>query len=135
MTATTAERQTRKRNTGKELNFPLAAQKALVGTIAVLNAGGFAEMGTTATTKIALGVFIETVDNSGGSAGDLNAPIERGVFKFANSSAGDAIALTDYGTTCYIVDNQTVAKTSGTGTRSVAGVVRGVDADGVWVEF
>lgn len=135
MTATTAERLTQKRATGKLLGIKLAAQKALVGTIAVLNTSGFAEMGTTATTKKALGVFTETVDNSGGSAGDLAAPIERGTFKFANSSAGDAIAITDYGANCYIVDNQTVAKTDGSSARSIAGVIRGVDPDGVWVEF
>ena len=35
----------------------------------------------------------------------------------------------------YLVDNQTVAKTNGTNTRSAAGVVRGVDAEGVWVQF
>jgi hypothetical protein len=33
------------------------------------------------------------------------------------------------------VDDQTVAKTDGSTTRSVAGIVRGVDTDGVWVEF
>ena len=135
MSATSAERLTQKRATGKLLGIPLAVQKALVGTIAVLNNAGFAEMGTTATTKKALGVFAETVDNSGGAAGDLKASIDRGVFKFANSTAGDAIALTDYGANCYVVDNQTVAKTDGSGTRSIAGVIRGVDPDGVWVEF
>jgi hypothetical protein len=135
MTATTAERLTQKRATGKLLGIPLAAQKALVGTIAVLNSSGYAEMGTTATGKKALGVFTATVDNSGGAAGDLKAEIERGVFKFANSASTDAIALTDYGANCYVVDNQTVAKTDGSSTRSIAGVIRGVDSDGVWVEF
>ena len=41
----------------------------------------------------------------------------------------------DIGSDCYIVDDQTVAKTSGTNTRSVAGKVFDVDADGVWVDF
>lgn len=135
MSATTAERLTQQRNTGDLLSIPAAVQKVLAGTIVVLNASGFAEMGTTATGKIALGVASATADNSAGAAGDINVEIMRGVFKFANSASGDAIALTDYGTNCYIVDNQTVAKTSGSSTRSIAGVVRGVDADGVWVQF
>lgn len=134
MTATTAERNTPRRN-GDQLSFPAAASKVLAGTIVVLNAAGNAETATTATGKVAVGVAEETVDNSGGSAGDLQVPVRRGIFRFANSASTDAIANTDYGTTCYLVDNQTVAKTDGTSTRSKAGIVRGVDASGVWVEF
>ena len=54
---------------------------------------------------------------------------------FANSASADLISLADIGADCYIVDDQTVAKTSGTNTRSVAGKVFDVDADGVWVDF
>jgi hypothetical protein len=39
------------------------------------------------------------------------------------------------GNDCYIVDDQTVAKTNGTATRSIAGKIRAVDAQGVWVEI
>lgn len=39
----------------------------------------------------------------------------------------------DIGSDCYIVDDQTVAKTNGTNTRSVAGKIMDVDAQGVWV--
>ena len=47
----------------------------------------------------------------------------------------DLIAQADAGSDCYIVDDQTVAKTSGTNTRSRAGIVLAVDADGgVWVQ-
>ena len=55
--------------------------------------------------------------------------------QFANSAATDAITLADIGKDCFIVDDQTVAKTDGSGTRSRAGRVFDVDADGVWVEF
>lgn len=134
MTATTDPRNTQRRNADL-FSFPLAVAKALAGTIAVLNASGYATGGTTATGLKAVGVFDETVDNSGGSAGDLSATVRRGVFLFANSASTDAIANTDIGSTCYIVDNQTVAKTNGTNTRSAAGVVRFVDSTGVWVEF
>lgn len=136
MTATTTERDTQRRD-GKMAAFGvLASTKVLAGTIAVLTAAGYAQGGATATTLKAVGVFDATVDNTGGSSGDLKAPVRRdGWFKFANSASGDLITIADIGNSCYIVDNQTVAKTDGTSTRSVAGKVRDVDASGVWIEF
>ncbi|HGM8331430.1 TPA: hypothetical protein ACKQLR_006537 [Pseudomonas aeruginosa] len=59
----------------------------------------------------------------------------RGVFQLANSASADQITRADIGKECFIVDDQTVAKTSATDTRSVAGVVRDVDDGGVWVEI
>ncbi len=135
MTATTTERLPIRR-AADQLSFPAAAGvKILAGTIVVGNASGNAEPGTTATGKVGLGIAEQTVDNTSGSAGDLQVPIRRGCFRFANSGSTDAITNADYGSTCYVVDNQTVAKTNGSATRSPAGVVRGVDAAGVWVEF
>ena len=49
--------------------------------------------------------------------------------------AADAIVRADVGADCYIVDDQTVAKTNGSNTRSVAGKIIAVDADGVWVKI
>ena len=49
--------------------------------------------------------------------------------------AGDPCLVTDIGAKCWIVDDQTVAKTNGTGTRSPAGIIEDVDANGVWVRF
>lgn len=134
MTATTEGRNTKRRN-GDQLSFPAAVALVLVGTIVVLDATGHAKGGSTATGLVAVGVAEDTVDNTAGAAGDLQVPVRRGTFAFANSTSADAIANTDYGSTCYVVDNQTVAKTDGGGTRSAAGIVRGVDSNGVWVEF
>ena len=47
--------------------------------------------------------------------------------------AGNEFTAADIQKDCYIVDDQTVAKTSGTNTRSVAGKVIEVEADGVFV--
>ena len=77
----------------------------------------------------------ETVDNTGGANGDKSIKVRRGVFRFANSAAADLIARTEIGKPCYVVDDQTVAKTNNAGARPVAGTVFGVDAQGVWVEF
>jgi hypothetical protein len=135
MAALTADRPTPKRD-GRNLNLPVAAStKIYAGAIVAVNSSGYATKGATSTTLKAAGVAKEQVDNSAGSDGALRIEVARGVHQFANSSAGDLIGLADIGSTCYIVDDQTVAKTNGTNTRSAAGTVRDVDANGVWVEF
>ena len=135
MASTATERNTACRY-ASDLSFgALGGQKILAGTIVVLTAAGFARGGLTATDVVAVGVAQDTVDNTAGTDGLVNVPIRRGVWRFANSTAGDAIANADYGKPCYVVDNQTVAKTNGANTRVVAGTVRGVDDGGVWVEF
>ena len=134
MAALTAARNTPER-AGAVLGYPVKASvKPIQGGIAVLNAG-YAAPGTTALNLVTIGRFEETVDNTAGSNGDVSVRVKRGTFKFGNSSAGDLIAQADVGADCYIVDDQTVAKTNGTNTRSVAGKVFDVDADGVWVDF
>ena len=134
MTATTVDRATPRRD-GEQFVRKMAAVKILAGTIVCLSATGYATPGATATTLVADGIAIETVDNSAGAAGDLSIQVEKGVFRFFNSAAGDAITIAEIGDDCWIVDNQTVAKTDGTGTRSKAGRIVDVDAQGVWVEF
>jgi hypothetical protein len=134
MTALAAARDTQRR-TGALLNLPMAAVKVFEGAIVALNSSGYATKGAAATTLRAAGRALATVDNAAGSAGDKTIDVERGIFKYANSASTDTITLADYGKACYIVDDQTVAKTDGSTTRSVAGIVRGVDTDGVWVEF
>jgi hypothetical protein len=61
--------------------------------------------------------------------------VAENVYRFSNSGGADLITLGDIQSDCYIVDDSTVAKTSGTNTRSVAGKIRDVDVGGVWVEF
>ncbi|TVO57535.1 hypothetical protein [Denitromonas halophila] len=134
MTALTKARNTRMRS-GEVSGHPVKA--AIVchqGGLAVLD-GGYAGPGRAATTLVAIGRFEETVDNSAGAAGDKQVRVSEGTFHFANSSAGDLIAQADAGADCYIVDDQTVAKTNGSSTRSRAGKIEAVDADGVWVRM
>lgn len=97
--------------------------KILKGALVVKDSSGYALNGATATGLITLGVARETIDNTGGASGAKNIRIDVGEYEFENSAAGDAIALADIGADAYIVDNQTVAKTDGTGTRSRAGKI------------
>lgn len=130
-----ADRNTKRRD-GSAMNLAVAASTIIyAGSLVCRNASGNAVPGSVATTLKALGVADQRVDNSAGSAGAKSVQIRKGVFCFANSSAGDLIAIADIGNDCYIVDDQTVAKTNGGSTRSIAGKVFDVDAGGVWVQF
>lgn len=133
--ALTADRNTPSR-AGEEVVLPAAAaKKFFAGSLVARDASGNATPGAVATTLLGAGRCAEYVDNSGGLAGDKSVRIEKGVFRFGNSAAADEITRAEIGTDCYIVDDQTVAKTNGTNTRSVAGKIFDVDADGVWVKF
>lgn len=135
MTALTKDRDTREK--GKTIySLGVAANvKILAGSLVALNAAGYAVPGSTATTLKGFGRAEETVDNTGGAAGAVNVNVKKGVFQFANSASTDEITIAEVKTDCYIVDDQTVAKTNGTNTRSIAGKVDSVDAGGVWVDF
>lgn len=131
----TKDRDTVRRD-GVQYSDPVAAAtRIFTGSLVCLNAAGDAVPGSTATTLKARGVAQEHVDNRDGAAGDLRIETRRGVFPFANSTTTDEITRADIGNSAYIVDDQTVAKTSATSTRSIAGVIRDVDSNGVWVEI
>lgn len=135
MAALTQDRNTHSK-AGELFSFGVATNiKIYAGGIVMLNASGYATKGAAATGQICAGRAEEQVDNTGGADAAKAVTVRSGVFKFANSSGGDAIAIAEIGDTCYIADDQTVAKTDGTGTRSAAGKIVGVDADGVWVRM
>lgn len=99
------------------------------GSLVCQNATGYAVKGSTSTALRALGVAQEQKDNTSGSSGDLDITYRKGVYPFFNSSSSDEITSAEKDEVCYIVDDQTVAKTSGGGTRSIAGRIRGIDPD------
>lgn len=135
MTALNADRNTPSRD-GELLTLDVAAStKIFAGSIVMIDSSGNANDGDTATGCFGIGRAEEQVDNSSGSAGDKTVTVRCGIFRFGNSSSGDAIARDDIGKPCYIVDDQTVALTNGGATRSVAGRVVDVDSAGVWVRL
>ena len=131
----TTDRQTPER-LGSDFSLPvLAATLIYAGSIVVLDAAGMSQPGSTAVGLVCAGRADERADNSAGADGDIKAKIRSGVFRFGNSAAADEITAAEIGDDCYIVDDQTLAKTDGTGTRSVAGKVVDVDTQGVWVRM
>ncbi|WP_300657540.1 hypothetical protein [Pseudomonas sp.] len=128
---------TRDRNTplkdAEIIPVPAAATAVIhAGAIVVANATGFAAPGTTALSLTYLGRAEESVDNSGGADGAATVLVRRlNAFKWANDGS---ITQAHQGKTAYIVDDQTLAATDGTGTRSAAGRIVGIESDGVWIE-
>lgn len=120
---------------GELIAVPVATNvKIYAGALVVANSGGYAAPGSVATTLTYLGRAEEQVDNTGGANGAKTVLVRRGTaFKFKNSGA-DAVTQASLGKVCYVVDDETVAATNGGNTRSAAGTVLAVEADGVWVQ-
>ncbi|WP_126975042.1 hypothetical protein [Frigidibacter oleivorans] len=135
MTALTQDRNTPAALGVLRQGLVAASQLIYAGSLVCRNSSGYLVKGSTATGLIGAGRAEERVDNSTGSAGDASLRFMPGIFRFANSASTDEITDADIGALCYVVDDQTVAKTSATNTRSKAGFVEMVDDLGVWVRF
>lgn len=132
--ALTKDRDTQSKE-GKLFDTPIAAATTIyAGALVALNAAGDAVPGSEAATLTAHGRAEATVLNAG-AAGDKTVLVKKGVFSFANSAGADQITRAEIGDDCFIVDDQTVAKTDDGGSRSVAGRVEDIDNRGVWVKF
>ena len=134
MTALTKGR-TVKSIPGILFNFPVKADAVIhQGAIVVLDSSGYAKPAITATGLIPVGIARESVDATGLSSGDASVEVEVMVAACANLGA-DAVTFTEIGKLVYLVDDQTVAKTSATNTRSVAGTARKIEGGLVFVDF
>lgn len=126
----------------KRLSIPVAAATTILmgAMVAVAVSGsGYATNASADADLRVVGVAESNATNTSaagfGSAGDINVDVLRGVFGFANSSSTDAITAADVGRKCYVVDNNTVARTSNFGVRPVAGIVTRIESGLVYVEI
>lgn len=134
MVALTQDRNTARR-AGVDFVDPMAANVTIFGgAIVVLDALGNAGPGATGVGLIARGVAVERKVN-GPTIGAEKIRTQACVGVFANSGAADAITRAEIGDDCWIVDDQTVAKTDGGATRSKAGKIVDVSAEGVSVRI
>lgn len=133
MTALTAGKPIKTR-AGDQIGVGLLANaKVYAGAIAVLTSAGVARSAYTATGLKCIGYFEDGYDNTGGADNAVFASVKKDVLLCVNSISTDALTTSDINAVCYLVDDQTVAKTNGTNTRSAAGRVVDVTPDGVWV--
>ncbi|HEY0155461.1 MAG TPA: hypothetical protein VGB92_25925 [Longimicrobium sp.] len=131
MAALTKDRDTPSRGTGI-IGYRVAASVRIFAGSLVAIAAGYAQPATATPGLLVAGRANHHVDNRGGAAGDLVVEVERGMFRFAQDGT---ITQADVGSVCYAVDDQTVADNDAGGTRSAAGVIRGIETAGVWVEI
>ena len=137
MAALTASKKNPKYGAGNTmvlgLSLPMkASTKIYNGAMVAIDASGNAmpaDLLAGGTVRV-IGVADAEVDNSSGAAAAKSIPVRRGAFVFKNSTAGDAITKAEVGSAVYCVDDQTVAKTSATGTRALAGICIGLDDNG-----
>lgn len=132
MVALTSARNFPRRN-GEDFSGPAAANVNIhEGALVARNAAGDVTPGAVSATLKACGVATASVNNVGGAIGAQQVQYKKGVFLFANE-ATDAITKADIENNAFIFDDQTVARTNGGSTRSIAGRIVDVDANGVWV--
>lgn len=118
--------------TGNRLiNIPAAAGEELIeGTMAVINADGYAQSARTGEGLIMAGCVQAYCDNRVGADGEKNVLIKRGTFVWKNDGT---IKETDLLKKCYIKDSITVTLTAEGA--SVAGIILEVVPDGVTVDM
>lgn len=139
MTATTTPINTEYRD-GILIPIALAASAiVLQGTFAVVGTNGFAlaSAAVGGDDQVCVGVWESDAENTGANGAAVGLVRRKKQFLVANS-ATDPVTQAELGLQIYIEDNQTVAKTDGTGTRSVAGRFMGFDTEyttHVWVEI
>lgn len=142
MTALTQGRKVQER-AGRQHSSPVLAGAIIhAGALVVLAAGwacpGRSGVGADNAAKAADVATLQVIgiaeaDVVGGAAnGDVRVPTRAGCFLFDNLT-GDLVTASDIGKPCFLVDDQTVAKTSPNNTRARAGIVDDLEDAGVWV--
>lgn len=135
MAPLTNPRLTPKRS-GDRRHFGLAANAVVhQGALAAINGAGLLVPMTAATGLRGVGRAESSADNTGGLGGAIGIEVGAGIYPYDNSAGADEIGVEDIGKECFGVDDQTVALTDGDESRSVAGIIFDVDAQGVWVKF
>ncbi len=133
MTALTQDRVSTEIIGGTKRGKVAATTQVFMGAIVMRNGSGYLTKGQTATALRGVGRATASVNNTGG-AGAAEIGYDEGIFQFW--ATGTAFTEADIGKLVYAVDDQTVAKDDGTGTRSPAGFLYAIEAaDSVFIEF
>jgi len=133
--ALTKDRNTQRAQGPDRVGGLLASVVVYAGAIVMRNAAGYLTKGQTATLLVGCGRAEERKTGGAGN-GDETLRYLPGCFWYKNSTSTDAITIAEIGEICFVVDDEQVAKTNGTNTRSPAGWVEAVDANlGVLVRF
>jgi len=108
------------------------------GGLVVLDKGKAAP-GRSGAGLTVLGIARDTVDNRTYPTAlyrrTRRVSVVSGIAQLENSGGADAIGEADVGELCFMVDDRTLARTDGGGTRSPAGRVHEVERHRVWVDL
>jgi len=130
--ALTQDRDTPRRDGQTFMPLVAADTRIFAGSIVGMTATGHAVPAGGSDAVGILGVAAEGVDNRNDPEGARFIAVRRGVFAFKQS--GQAITKGHYGKPVTAIDDETVALVTDAA-QLVAGVIRDVNSDGVWVEF
>lgn len=134
MAALTAEaqRQSKANALQRTLVGKIAANvKCFKGGLAAKNAAGYVLPASDTAGLVVIGVFMETIDNTGGANAAYTIRITTGVFKFFNLVARPVVQANQFGLV-RVGDDTSVATTGGVAD-IIAGFCDQIDSDGVWV--
>lgn len=124
----TCEYPTAVRNDHGKLDLPVAASTTIFRGALVVTDAGYAKPGSEATGLVAQGIAFSSADNATGLDGAQYVHVRPGEALLVNSAGVDEITIADAGSVCYVVSDRQVAKTDGGATRSVAGVITGIES-------
>lgn len=105
-----------------------AAAECFQGGLAVMD-GSFVKPGVSGANLRTVGIFAHYAKNAGAD-GAASVEVRRGTFKFKNHGV-NAVTNAHVQSDCYVEDDETVGSLATS--KSVAGKVFLVEADGVWV--
>lgn len=118
-----------------QIKAPVAANAVVeAGTLGAFNAAGFLVPASASATLKVAGRIGANADNTGGANGEVVVGLERGTFGWDNSAGLDEITQADVLNDVFAVDEFTVAKTDGGGTRPVAGKLVQLEGSQAYVE-
>ena len=130
MAALTAQAYPDSKTLGAVRTYPCAADVCYAGGIAMINAAGYIQPAVAeAANSGCVGVFLKTVDNSGGAAGDETVDVQEGDFLMGAVS----IAQSDNGAIMYGLDDATFDETQLANQPIVGTLVKYVSATSGWV--
>ena len=113
------------------LDHPVGVDIIYRGALVKYNAAGFLMPCAAEAGGVFAGIAYETVDNSGGSAGDLSCKVmKKGLFLLTGS-----FAQTDVGQKVYASDDQTISKTQASNEQQVGRVEVLESSTQVWVDI
>lgn len=133
MADTTVDLNIQSKSFTDEQEYQMDAIAMFKGTMVNVDADGFLGKAVAAASTFFAGITLDNVDNSGGSAGDLNMRVAingRWLLTFS-----DTLTIADVGSTVYATDDQTATVTSAAN-KQIVGILREfVTASTGWVDI